>query len=107
MTVAIPDRSFDQRMAALESANRIRSKRAELKRRARVNPLLVPGTILNPPDWVLTMRVEELLLTIPRIGRVKARKILRTIDISQSKTVGGLSDRQRRMLVRDLRGRLS
>jgi hypothetical protein len=44
-----------------------------------------------------------MLLAVPKYGRVKANKILQTCRISPSKTIGGLSDRQRAELVGMLR----
>ena len=44
-----------------------------------------------------------MLLAVPKYGRVKANKVLQTCRISPSKTIGGLSDRQRTELVSLLR----
>jgi hypothetical protein len=49
--------------------------------------------------------VFDLLLAVPKYGRVKVNKILGTCKISPSKTVGGLSERQRRELVALMRRR--
>ena len=40
-----------------------------------------------------------MLMAVPKFGRVKAARLLNTCRISQSKTVGGLSDRQRQELI--------
>ena len=40
-----------------------------------------------------------MLLAVPKYGRVKANKVLQQCRISPSKTVGGLSERQRGELV--------
>ena len=52
-----------------------------------------------------------MLMAVPKLGRVKAARLLNSCRISQSKTVGGLSDRQRAELVslfnRDSRTRAS
>jgi hypothetical protein len=47
-----------------------------------------------------------MLLAVPKYGRVKANKVLQQVRISPSKTIGGLSDRQRTELVALLRARL-
>ena len=44
---------------------------------------------------MLTAKVYDMLVAVPRLGRVKATRLLTQCRISQSKTVGGLSDRQR------------
>jgi hypothetical protein len=49
--------------------------------------------------------VFDLLLAVPKYGRVKVNKILSQCRISPSKTLGGLSERQRRELVALMRRR--
>jgi hypothetical protein len=48
---------------------------------------------------VSTAKVFDMLMAVPKFGRVKASRFLNTCRISQSKTVGGLSDRQRTELI--------
>ena len=43
----------------------------------------------------LTPKVFDMLLALPRHGRVKATKILQSCRVSPSATFGGLSERQR------------
>jgi hypothetical protein len=43
------------------------------------------------------------LLAVPKYGRVKVNRILTQCRISPSKTVGGLSERQRNELISFLR----
>ena len=47
----------------------------------------------------------DLLLAVPKYGRVKVNKILAQCRISPSKTLGGLSERQRAELVALMRRR--
>jgi hypothetical protein len=47
--------------------------------------------------------VFDMLLAVPKYGRVKVNKILVLCRISPSKTIGGLSERQRSELVSLLR----
>jgi hypothetical protein len=51
--------------------------------------------ITAPGENVLTMKVFDVLLAMPKTGRVKANKILRRCNVSPSKTLAGLSERQR------------
>jgi hypothetical protein len=97
--VAAPERSLVQRMEALERANEIRTRRAHLKGgRAKIHDLL-----LEPPTYVETAKVFDMLLAVPKYGRVKVNKVLVQCRISPSKTIGGLSQRQRTELVSMLR----
>ncbi len=100
-----PERSNLQRMEALERANLIRSQRAQLKRDLRGGKVTIDGLLESPPEYLETAKVFDLLLAVPKYGRVKANKVLQQIRISPSKTVGGLSDRQRGELVVLLRSR--
>ena len=60
---------------------------------------------MAPPDYLETAKVFDLLLAVPKYGRVKVNKILSQCRISPSKTIGGLSERQRRELVALMRRR--
>jgi hypothetical protein len=100
---AAPERSLVQRMEALQRANEIRTKRAQLKRDLRAGRASVHQLLLDPPDWVETAKVFDMLLAVPKYGRVKVNKILQQCLISPSKTIGGLSERQRTELVSMLR----
>lgn len=98
-----PERSLNQRMDALQRANEIRSRRAQLKRDLKAGRASIHNLLLDPPEWVETAKVFDMLLAVPKYGRVKANKILMTCRISPSKTIGGLSQRQRDELVIALR----
>jgi hypothetical protein len=101
--VAAPERSLHQRMDALKRANEIRTRRAQLKRDLKGGRVSIDGLLLTPPDFLATAKVFDLLLAVPKYGRVKANKVLQTCRISPSKTIGGLSERQRTELVSLLR----
>jgi hypothetical protein len=94
-----------QRMDALSKANDIRSRRAKLKRDLKAGRQPIHELLLEPPDYLETAKVFDLLLAVPKYGRVKVTKILGQCRISPSKTIGGLSERQRRELVDLMRRR--
>ncbi|HYH60221.1 MAG TPA: integration host factor, actinobacterial type [Thermoleophilaceae bacterium] len=100
---AAPERSFTQRMDALKRANEIRTQRARLKRDLKAGRAQIQKLLLDPPEYLLTAKVFDLLLAVPKYGRVKANRILTQCRISPSKTIGGLSERQRNELVSYLR----
>jgi hypothetical protein len=100
---AAPERSLDQRMDALGKANAIRTRRAQLKRDLKGGRTSIHKLLLDPPEWVETAKVFDMLLAVPKYGRVKANKVLNQCRISPSKTIGGLSERQRTELVQMLR----
>ena len=88
---------------ALARANRIRPSAPRLKRDLKAGRLSIHALLLNPPEYLETAKVFDMLLAVPKYGRVKVNKILAHCRISPSKTIGGLSERQRSELVSLLR----
>lgn len=83
-------------MDALRTANDVRTKRAALKRELKQGQIS-PLAAMDRPE-VETMKSEDFLRAIPKVGRVKANRTLARLRISPSRSIGGLSDRQRREL---------
>ncbi len=102
-SAAAPERSLDQRMEALKRANGIRTARAKLKKDLKAGRSSIHALLRDPPEYVMTAKVFDMLLAVPKYGRVKANRILNQCRISPSKTIGGLSERQRAELVSQLR----
>jgi hypothetical protein len=98
-----PERSLDQRMDALKRANGIRTARAKLKKDLKAGRVSILDLLESPPEYVLTAKVFDMLLAVPKFGRVKANRVLNQCRISPAKTVGGLSERQRKEMVSLLR----
>ncbi len=96
---AAPQRSLTQRRAALEKANEIRSRRARLKRDLKAGRISIDRLLKSPPDYVKTAKVCDMLLAVPKYGRVKTNKVLTQCRISPSKTIEGLTERQRSDLI--------
>ena len=96
----------EQYMQALAQANVIRCWRAELKKDIRRGRTPAVGVLESPPRQAQTMRVLDLLLAMPKVGRVKANRMLRSAGVSPSATLGGLSERQRAGLLALVRARL-
>ena len=82
-------------MEALRRANDIRSKRAQLKRDLKANKVNIQTLLMDPPEYVQTAKVIDMLMAVPKYGRVKTNRILNQCRISPSKMIGGLSERQR------------
>lgn len=97
--VVVPDRTLMQRMDALATANEIRTRRANLKRDLKAGRASIHLLLLEPPDYAETMKVFDLLIAVPKLGRVKASKVLQVSRVSPSKSLGGLTERQRAELI--------
>src|SRR4051812_35826251 len=94
-----PERSLTQRMDALRRANDIRTRRASLKRDLKAGRAHIHGLLLDPPEYLETAKVFDLLLAVPKYGRVKVNRILTQAGFSPSKPAGGLPGRRRAELV--------
>jgi S13-like H2TH domain len=95
----VPGRSREQRLRALEQANEVRMARAKLKRELASGKIELVQILADPPACVRTARIRDLLLVVPKIGSVRAGRILAQCRIAHSKTLGGLTDRQRGELI--------
>ena len=96
-----------QHMRALEYANRIRLARAELKRSVARGEINAAEVILSSPDEATRMTVAELLMSQRRWGRTRCRKLLASIPLSETKTIGSMTERQRVALATLLNGQPS
>jgi hypothetical protein len=103
VATAVPERTLIQRQEALNKANEVRVERAVLKRDLKAGRKNIHDLLLEPPVWLETMKVFDLLMATPKRGRVKVNKILMQCRMSPSKTIGGMSMRQRTELVSMLR----
>ena len=100
---SVPGRSREQRLRALRLANEIRSARAQLKKDLASGKIEPAQILAQPPACVRTARVRDVLLALPKIGSVKAGRILADCGIAHSKTLGGLTERQRTELLNRFR----
>jgi hypothetical protein len=91
-----------QHMRALERANQVRLARAELKRRVATGQLDVATVILECPWEAESMAVADLLMSQRRWGQTRCRKFLSQIPMSEKKTIGSMTERQRRTLAAQL-----
>ena len=97
-----PGRSGEQRREALAHANEVRSKRAALKAALKRGELSIIPLLADPPDYLASARVAELLMALPAHGPVKVEKLLKRCQVSPRKTIAGLNARQRRDLIEAL-----
>jgi hypothetical protein len=94
-----------QYMRALERANQVRLARADLKRRVAMSEVPVADVILECPWEAESMAIGDLLMSQRRWGQTRCRKFLAQVPMSEKKTIGSMTDRQRRTLAAMLSGR--
>lgn len=94
-----PERTSQERRSALEEANRIRFARADAKRGLKDGSLGIRELLMDPAEELKGAKVEEMLLAVRGMGRIKVTRILREAGVSQSKTLVGLTHGQRDRLL--------
>ena len=93
-----PQHAGPQHMRALERANKVRLARAELKRGVAVGEIDVAEVILDCRWEAQSMAVGDLLMSQRRWGQTRCRKFLAQIPMSEKKTIGSMTERQRHTL---------
>jgi hypothetical protein len=102
-TLTVPPRSREQRLRALAKANEVRLARARLKRELAAGRVELVQVLAAPPASAQTAKLREVLLAAPRIGPARVRRALAHCRIAETKTLAGLSERQRAELIAFLR----
>jgi hypothetical protein len=104
-TATVFDRSLDhpQYMRALERANQVRLARAELKRKVAASEIDVADVIMDCPWEAESMAIGDLLMSQRRWGQTRCRKFLVQIPMTEMKTIGSMTTRQRAALAGLLR----
>jgi hypothetical protein len=93
-----------QHMRALRAANDVRIARAALKRSIGAGNREAAEVVFTCPWMAGTMSLGELLLSQKRWGRARVQKLLRSAELSDTKTLNALTQRQRTMLSELLSG---
>ena len=99
-----PSLSPEQRQAALAKAAAARRLRAELKEKLKMGSLSLPELFAQAgtDDIVGKMKVLAVLESLPGLGKVKARRLMDEIGISETRRLQGLGDNQRKSLLEKL-----
>jgi hypothetical protein len=101
-----PQLTDEQRRAALAKAAEARRARAELKEKLKMGSLTLKELLdsAEGDDIVGKMKVIAVLESLPGVGKVKARRTMEEIGISESRRVRGLGDQQRASLLKAFPG---
>lgn len=87
-----------QHLAALAYGNKVRLKRAEIKRDVKRGKRHARQIIESPPPELARMTVAELLKAQRQWGAERVRKFLQDVEISEKRTLERLTERQRAVL---------
>jgi hypothetical protein len=101
-----PALSAEQRQAALEKAAIARRTRAELKEKLKMGSLSLSDLLrqADSDEVVGKMKVLAVLESLPGLGKVKARRLMDEVGISETRRLHGLGDQQRKKLFEKLNG---
>jgi hypothetical protein len=96
-----PVLSPEQRQAALQKAAEARRARAEIKERLKMGSTSLSELFDQAADndTVGKMKVLSVLESLPRLGKVKARRLLEEVGISETRRLQGLGKHQRQELL--------
>jgi hypothetical protein len=99
-----PALSPEQRAAALQKAAEARTARAELKEKLKMGSVTLSEALgkSESDDVIGKLKVVSLLESLPGVGKVKARRIMEDIGISETRRVRGLGPQQRQALLEQL-----
>jgi hypothetical protein len=91
----------EQRQAALEKAAAARPKRAEVKEKLKCGSLTLEQLFVagDGDDVLGKLKVLSMLESMPGVGKVRARRLMEELDISESRRLRGLGDNQRKRLL--------
>jgi hypothetical protein len=100
--MALPPLTPEQRSAALAKAAAARRARADLKLRLKsggtsLAEVLESGQV---DETVGKMKVLAVLEAMPGVGKVRAQRMMETLEISPSRRVRGLGANQRQALLK-------
>ena len=96
-----PSLSPEQRQAALEKAAAVRRERAELKDHLKSGRVSLKDLLAkaDSDETVGKMKVLSALEALPGTGKVKARRLMEQVGISETRRLQGLGAKQREALL--------
>lgn len=96
-----PPLSDDQRQAAFAKAAAVRAARAEIKERLKMGTVTLADLIAraDDDDVIGKMKVLSVLESLPRVGKVRARRTMGEIGIAENRRLRGLGANQRKALL--------
>jgi len=95
-----PQLSPEQRQAALEKAAAARRQRAELKEKLKMGSTSLKELLeqAQRDEVVGKMKVLSVLESLPGLGKVKARRLMEEVGISETRRIQGLGEKQQQKL---------
>ncbi|NND84113.1 MAG: integration host factor [Acidimicrobiia bacterium] len=99
--MGVPASTPEQRAAALAKAAASRRIRAEMKQLLKTGSLSLSDLFerAEADDMVAGMKIAAVLPSMPGMGKVKAKRLMESIGIADTRRIRGLTERQRTALL--------
>jgi hypothetical protein len=99
--VTIPPLSDEQRQLARHAATEARRRRAEVKQALRTGRRSLAEVLAQAEqdDVVAHTKVVDVLKSLPRVGAVRATRVMERLDIAPNRRLRGLGKHQTAALV--------
>ncbi len=96
-----PKSTPEQRAAALAKAAEARRVRAEVKELLSTGSLRLSDVFARAEDDELVggMKINSVLVSLPRLGKVKTKRLLEEHGVAENRRIRSLTPRQRRDLL--------
>ena len=96
-----PSLTPEQRQAALEKAAVARRQRAEIKEKLKMGTLSLRELFEqgDRDEALAKLKVVSVLESLPGVGKVRARRLMQELDISESRRLRGLGTNPRGKLL--------
>ncbi|WP_420637430.1 integration host factor, actinobacterial type [Candidatus Poriferisocius sp.] len=96
-----PQLTAEQRQAALAKAGEVRRRRADIKAKLKMRSMSLADLLsqAESDDVIAGTKVLTVLESLPGLGKVRARKVMDEIGISDSRRIRGLGEQQRASLL--------
>ena len=101
--MAVPELTPEERQQALEKAKAARIKRAQVREDLKNGTLTLKDVLAMKDDPIVgRMMASTRIETLPGYGKAKAEKIMKELDIAESRRLKGLGERQQKALLERL-----
>lgn len=101
--MALPKLTAEEKLKALKKAQEMRSRRAHIRKELKCGQTNIRALLEEVSnDAVAKMRVAYLIESLPRIGKIRTRKIMSDIGIDETRRVQGLGSKQKQALLERL-----
>lgn len=100
-----PKLSPEQRQQALEKAAESRRLRAETKARLKIGALTLDELFEladrddSDAEMLAKLKVVSVVESLPSVGKVNAKRLMRALGIKESRRIGGVGRKQREALL--------